>query len=111
MGGESKHQVLKEDKLDEISIRAWNLLENLSDTLNRKLKFKNHQLKSFTTTAVHELHHMVPLNSANFCAWILQSVHYGETNAHHIFFPNGAWFHGEINSQNSSYWSSHNPRL
>jgi hypothetical protein len=36
----------------------------------------------------------------------------GKINCHLLFFSDKAWFHsyGEADSQNSTYWSSQNPR-
>jgi hypothetical protein len=49
----------------------------------------------------------------HFCNWFLQSVYDGEVDPQFVFFSSEAWFslHGEVNSQNSWYWSAENPGL
>jgi inhibitor of nuclear factor kappa-B kinase subunit alpha len=44
---------------------------------------------------------------------MLQSIHDGEIDPNLIFFSDEAWFYlnGEVNTQNSRYWSDSNPRL
>jgi hypothetical protein len=64
------------------------------------------QLKTFKTTVVHEFQPCDPAKRANFGNWSHQLVH-DELSPLLVLFPNKALFHihGEVNSQNSRYWS------
>jgi hypothetical protein len=45
--------------------------------------------------------------------FLLLSIHNGEIDPNLIFFSDEAWFYlnGEVNTQNSRYWSDSNPRI
>jgi hypothetical protein len=60
---------------------------------------------------VHELQPRDPVSRVNFCNWMLQSIYDGEIDPNLIFFSDEAWFYlnGEVNTQNSRYWSDSNP--
>jgi hypothetical protein len=62
---------------------------------------------------VHALKEHDLVARKNFCNLFLWSVHNGEFDPQLVFFYNETWFslRGEVNCQNSQYWSAENPRL
>jgi hypothetical protein len=109
---ELKRRVLTEEKLDDIGARLENSprksLKRLARNATKLLK-----LKPYKSRQVHELQPRDPASRVNFCNWMLQSIHDGEIDPNLILFSDEAWFHlnGEVNTQNSRYWSDRNPRL
>jgi len=70
------------------------------------------QLRPCKATVIHALKEHVLVARITFCNQFLQSVH-DEADPHLEFFSYEAWFSlcGEVNSQNSRYWSAENPGL
>jgi hypothetical protein len=61
---------------------------------------------------VHALKEHDPVERTNFFNWFLRSVHDGEVDPQLVLFSDEVWFSlcGEMNSQNSWYWSAENLR-
>jgi len=54
-----------------------------------------------------------PVSRIHFCIWFLLSVNDGGFGPHLVCFSREVWFllRGEVNSQNSWYWSAENPGI
>jgi hypothetical protein len=92
-----------------------NVAENLSapetgvskTSARRTAKLSQQQPCKTTVARALKEHH--PVARTHFCNWFLQSVNNGVVDAQ--FFSDEASFsvRGEVNSQNSLYWSAENP--
>jgi hypothetical protein len=71
------------------------------------------QLRPHETTVVHALKENNRVTRIGFCNWFLQSVHDGDVDPQLLFFSDESRLssQGEVNSQNSLYWSAENRGL
>jgi hypothetical protein len=82
---------------------------SVSKTFGRKATKLLH-LRPCNLSAVDDLKEHDPVARIQFCNRFLQSVYDGEIDPWLVFFSSEAWFClcGEVNSQNSRYWSAEN---
>jgi hypothetical protein len=68
------------------------------------------QLRPCKTPVVDALKEHNPVSRIHFYNWFLQSLYDGEVDPQLVVFSSGTWFslRGEVNYQNSRYWSAGN---
>jgi hypothetical protein len=117
-----EHQVLTEEKLDDIgsrldhtprkSLKHLAQVTGVSESSERwttqLLKCRPYKTTLFYTLQLHD-----SASRVHFCRWFLQSIIKGGINLQFAFFSDEAWVHlqGYINMQSNHYWSSQNPHL
>jgi hypothetical protein len=71
------------------------------------------KLRQCKTAVILVLKECDAVEKIHFCNWFPWSIYYGEVDSQLVLLYNKAWYSlpGELNSQNSWYWSAENPRI